>query len=116
MDHNRREFYRLELYGEEEVIITHLGGIEKGSLLDVSATGVSFECNYEFEFEKGEIEFFLAGKAFKRKVELIRKKNLDSGKTLYAVKFFDFTEKERQLLFQTLLKLDAKKRLGRGEY
>ncbi|MGF7534871.1 PilZ domain-containing protein [Bacillus mexicanus] len=116
MNNNRREFYRLEMFGEEDILVIHSGGIERGSLIDISATGISFECNYEFEFERGETEFNLAGKTFKRKIECIRKKNLDSGKTLYAVKFYDFTEKERQILFQTLLKIEAKKRLGRGEY
>lgn len=111
---NRREFYRLDLYGEEEVIVTHSGGRERGKIIDISVTGLGFETNYDIEFNSGLLQFELEGEEYERKAQLIRKKELESGKLFYAVRFYDFTEKERQNLFQTLMRIDAKKRLGRG--
>lgn len=112
---NRREFYRLDLFGEVEVIITNSSGKEKGKLQDVSVTGASFESEYDFDFKTAFVTFHLDKVEFSRTAELIRKKNLKSGKTFFAIRFVNFTEPERKLLFQTLLRLDAKKRLGGGK-
>jgi hypothetical protein len=103
------------LYGEVEVNVIYSGGKEKGEILDISATGLGFETNYEINFESGILFFELEGAKFERKAKLIRKKNLESGKSFYAVSFYDFTEKERQMLFQVLMKIDARKRLGRSK-
>lgn len=115
MESNRREFYRLKFYGEEEIVILHTNDKAKGKVLDVSVTGLSFEANYEFNFSTALLQFELDHIEFERKSILIRKKNLESGKTFYAVRFQQYTEKDRKFLFQTLMRIDAKKRLGRGK-
>lgn len=109
---NRREFYRLSLFGEEEITIIYPGDKAIGKVIDLSATGVSFETYYEINFKTAVVEFEVNNIEFSRKIELIRKKNLESGRTFYASQFVDFTETDRKVLFQKLLQLDARKRLG----
>ncbi|MGN5651147.1 PilZ domain-containing protein [Bacillus sp. Brlt_9] len=109
---NRREFYRLSLFGEEDITIVYSGGKAIGKVIDLSATGVSFETYYEINFKIGVVEFEINDVKFSRKIELIRKKSLESGRTFYATHFVEFTEADRKLLFQKLLQLDARKRLG----
>lgn len=109
---NKREFYRLTLFGEEKICVQHSEGEIEGTISDISATGVSFLTKYEIDFSATSISFRLDNQEFTRTARLIRKKSLENGETFYAVNFLDFTEKERQLLFQTLLKVEAQKRLG----
>jgi hypothetical protein len=110
---NKREYYRLELYGLEDILIIYPDGKVKGKIKDISVTGVGFETEYEIYFDTALLQFELDNIKFERKAEFLRKKNLETGRTFYAVKFFDYTEKERQILFQTLMKIDARKRYGK---
>ncbi|WP_456363422.1 PilZ domain-containing protein [Priestia aryabhattai] len=105
---NKREFYRLEL-SEEDVTVIHPGGKEAAMIKDISATGLSFEANYEFAFEWAILLFQVNKIKFERKALFIRRNSQRSGKYFYAVQFINFTEADRQKLFQAIMQEQAKK-------
>lgn len=115
MPKNRREYYRVQfLLNLVKVRANDSNELFEGSVIDISATGISFklpnphrlpleEVNYGLEFE-------IEGEWFKKTAEVVRyEKDAESGQAFYAMQFIDCSEEERSALFQALMKSEAKR-------
>lgn len=113
MGQDRREFYRLKMYGEAVDVVIG-GGIEiRGFLQDLSGSGLSFESEHDVVFHTADVRFGIEEEAFTRTVELVRTSDGGYGRKVYAVQFTRLTQKEQKAYYHALMKLDAKKRLNR---
>lgn len=115
MTENRRDYHRVNFY--LKVIKIRPDSSEEsveGSIIDVSAKGISFTLKNNDKFslvdQKFHLEFELEGEVFKREAELVRyERDEEKGVSLYAMQFIGDNDKERSTLYQVISKSEIKR-------
>ena len=112
---NKRNFFRVDIYGMPVTILVTRDGVREtheGQLRDISGSGISFYMSNQIELAEGEvqwIDFTLENTSFQSEIKIVRKQQ-SHAKSLYACEFKDMSDRESAKISAILLKLDAIRR------